>query len=946
MEEDKKPLQQPRRPSLWTAHHSLQRTPLPQTPHPSMNPDLTNLQLISIGIAITIATTFTTVLILTLVYAEEIWRHLQRLDSFEGEGSQELNSELLPSPHTMSSPSTSDDDRPSAQIWHPLAQPPPPVPFTGERSQFGLPPPTNTTQVGRTSWETTLLGPASYAAPWHPNLRTQAPRRGTYGVPREPIRGAALWLLTPMPMPTIPWGPGTQGIENEHSHRSSGTSLSQSSTVPSSNQSRSTASPPYFTREALAVPRVRNGLHSPTYNVTDPFAALWQNYIPFPTTRRNRIQAVPFGQWPDESDTSDSSDEPDQVGQWQWGTGTARATPAESVPRLDHSSSTDPFNVEGPDYEWNTLEQIDRDILSPEQVEAWELHRTDVEARTDWQHWGTCEDIEYFLATNRGAPFHFGAPLTENSWPGFTPTATGSYSTPIPANDAQIYGHEQKRSTDSSASNSSTSPSDSTSDFIGRTNFDDFQYDWESIFPGYDPDNPNWEDPQPLADSPPNPRRPGYYMGQMTSRLIAGAGEGGGDMGDVADPWAGGVPRQPPLPADRTDQLIQQMALLRDENLRLQNDVADLRQQATQWGRPGAPAYRPDLDRYSIPRPPGWAPPGDGPVGDWDANEPPAFLQSRPVIMKLPEPFEGEHDDMDRFIGDCNTYFETFRHQFRGVPSLMVVCATSLFLKRAKDWWTHRWEDFWVDDHRDPTRPRFQYPHWDDFVWEFKATFRDPACEEEHEKRMKNMKMGSNPATVFFQRLEREAKLAGRCHDTDRRSTMVAAVRQGVPWSFMLIIMSIGVGIPQNYDEWKERILIMYEEQQRDRAYNEAHGIGQRDRGNDKKPGSSKQITATSNSKGNAGGATSSSGGNSGRDAQGRWHSVAGKTYGSQGQPMDVDTQEEKKQKQRAEGHCFKCDERGHLSKDCPNKKVAVRAVEAVPTEPLGENTKIEVVKE
>ncbi len=79
---------------------------------------------------------------------------------------------------------------------------------------------------------------------------------------------------------------------------------------------------------------------------------------------------------------------------------------------------------------------------------------------------------------------------------------------------------------------------------------------------------------------------------------------------------------------------------------------------------------------------------------------------------------------------------------------------------------------------------------------------------------MKTMKMGDDPATVFFQKLEREAKLAGRHDDTDRRGTMVAAVRQGVPWSFTLIITSIGVGIPQNYNEWKERILIMYEERQ------------------------------------------------------------------------------------------------------------------------------------
>ncbi len=35
--------------------------------------------------------------------------------------------------------------------------------------------------------------------------------------------------------------------------------------------------------------------------------------------------------------------------------------------------------------------------------------------------------------------------------------------------------------------------------------------------------------------------------------------------------------------------------------------------------------------------------------------------------------------------------------------------------------------------------------------------FQDPACEEEHERKMKTMKMAGDPATVFFQKLEREA---------------------------------------------------------------------------------------------------------------------------------------------------------------------------------------------
>ncbi len=77
-------------------------------------------------------------------------------------------------------------------------------------------------------------------------------------------------------------------------------------------------------------------------------------------------------------------------------------------------------------------------------------------------------------------------------------------------------------------------------------------------------------------------------------------------MEDTGDPWGDHAPGPPPVPQadppqDRTDQLIQQVALIRDENLRLQNDVADLRQRATQRGRPGAPTYHPDPDHYLIP---------------------------------------------------------------------------------------------------------------------------------------------------------------------------------------------------------------------------------------------------------------------------------------------------------------------------------------------------------
>ncbi len=177
-----------------------------------------------------------------------------------------------------------------------------------------------------------------------------------------------------------------------------------------------------------------------------------------------------------------------------------------------------------------------------------------------------------------------------SSWPKSTPTTIGSYSAPIQATDAQTYGHEQRRRSDSSASNSSRSLSNSTSASGERTTTHDFQYDWESVYPGFHLEDVNWKDPRPLADSPLNPRIPGFYSGPKTSRLVAGAGAGEADMGDVADPWGGGSPTATTRHCSNRllrhpiewDQLIQQVALLRDENLQLHNDVADLQQRMNQ----------------------------------------------------------------------------------------------------------------------------------------------------------------------------------------------------------------------------------------------------------------------------------------------------------------------------------------------------------------------------
>ncbi|SJK99899.1 uncharacterized protein ARMOST_03210 [Armillaria ostoyae] len=317
-------------------------------------------------------------------------------------------------------------------------------------------------------------------------------------------------------------------------------------------------------------------------------------------------------------------------------------------------------------------------------------------------------------------------------------------------------------------------------------------------------------------------------------------------------------------------------------------------------GHPFVPNYQHPLhkqeDRFSVPRPP----PGKGcphpmpqPIGHAPENA--AYLRIKPILMQPPKPFKGAHNNIEHFIGDCITYFEAFATYFL-LNSQTVPFAASYFEEPAKEWWVYKRPEFWANDNDDPVSARFRYPTWPEFVAMLTAQFCDPAIEIVHECKMFEVHMGKNPASQFFYELEKEAK--------------------GLPKSYTTTITNIGRDVPQTYSEWKARILIMYDEQQKNYAFNQH--LNHRD---NRQPYKGTNTTATSNTK--AGGVTSSlsgkptssaapSGGQ--RDAGGRWLACPGTTFGGAGVPMDIG-------QMHAQGLCFRCHKKGHLSKDCPEKK-------------------------
>ncbi len=103
----------------------------------------------------------------------------------------------------------------------------------------------------------------------------------------------------------------------------------------------------------------------------------------------------------------------------------------------------------------------------------------------------------------------------------------------------------------------------------------------------------------------------------------------------------------------------------------------------------GPPPSRPPPP---LPGPPRWAPPRYPPPPDplvpWvlDAANLGPWASLKPEMVKVPNNFNGDSNDIARFFSQCDMYFSIFNQHFYYHPHKVIFCA-SHFGKEAQVWW-------------------------------------------------------------------------------------------------------------------------------------------------------------------------------------------------------------------------------------------------------------------
>ncbi|PBK67329.1 hypothetical protein ARMSODRAFT_1020804 [Armillaria solidipes] len=146
------------------------------------------------------------------------------------------------------------------------------------------------------------------------------------------------------------------------------------------------------------------------------------------------------------------------------------------------------------------------------------------------------------------------------------------------------------------------------------------------------------------------------------------------------------------------------------------------------------------------------------------------WIGCKPDLIRKPLPFKGDLEDIERFITNCEIYFQV-HSTYMWLNPHQVAFASSYFEDKAEEWWILELADL-----RSRSHQKFRFLLWYSFTKAVHNKFRDPTVEDKQKAKMYALRMGTMTASEYFQELEKFAKKANLCTDTDNRGHMVMAL--------------------------------------------------------------------------------------------------------------------------------------------------------------------------
>ncbi|SJL18618.1 uncharacterized protein ARMOST_22215 [Armillaria ostoyae] len=270
----------------------------------------------------------------------------------------------------------------------------------------------------------------------------------------------------------------------------------------------------------------------------------------------------------------------------------------EPIPKREDD---DPLNPHGADYEWPSLDAIDRTYLGPYRSHAWEIRRVNIENRKD----------PHYQYTGEMPPFR----------PIYSPIEIEPSDPPQQGTNYEMYdpapGPNNRHWSTPYSHSHSWRVTDLIWTALSENQFDDFNYDEETFGWNNEEDDqfpgdyrgftmaPFYDLPQypfPLPDAPPQQVcQHGQYHGPRTSRYYAAQGDSaGGSTEPPIDPNT----KKRWVAAEEAGAKLCRITKLEKE---LNDMEMEHRDHAVQWGLPLRPEGKgkdPDRGRLPLPQPP------------------------------------------------------------------------------------------------------------------------------------------------------------------------------------------------------------------------------------------------------------------------------------------------------------------------------------------------------